>query len=179
MFKLWTIPGVLRLIESPQDSQSGTNSTASDSQEGDINPASDTPPPSAEGEPLGEPGIKALKAEREARQKAETDLAEVRAALQNATATDSQALADAQARVDALEKSLWRSEAGRRFALPEDLLDRLQGSTLDEVLADAKTLADLVKPKPPQDLLRGIGGGEVSNLKGRDLLANQFQSKRS
>lgn len=113
-------------------------------------PAADGGNGEAPDEKLGEPGIRALKAEREARDKAEKDLAEAKAALQK---IEDEKLSDIdRARKDvaeaaALTASL-RLENARLAALathpvPKDYQDLVTGTDAESFLASAKKVAAL------------------------------------
>jgi hypothetical protein len=71
---------------------------------------------------------------------------------------------ETQKRIDALEAEKLRFEVAFEIGLPKELVPRLQGSTKEELLADADSLLELVSPakRPPtnrpQESLRG--GGE-------------------
>jgi hypothetical protein len=63
-------------------------------------------------------------------------------------------LADVTRRAEAAETRLLRSTVARRAGLPDDLADRLQGATEDELEADAKRLAELFAARPEQQPAR-------------------------
>lgn len=66
-------------------------------------------------------------------------------------------------RISDLETALARERVGRRLGLPDQLVDRLKGSTEEELLADAQALVDLVSPKATvkkRPTERLAGGGE-------------------
>lgn len=70
---------------------------------------------------------------------------------------------ESSGRIAELEKALLRERVGRRLGLPDALVDRLKGSTEDEIVADAEQLVDLVSsPKAtarkPVEKLRPGGG---------------------
>ena len=56
---------------------------------------------------------------------------------------------DKDKRITDLESENLRIRVGARLGLPESLIDRLRGSTEEEVLKDAETLLDLVSTKRP------------------------------
>lgn len=66
-------------------------------------------------------------------------------------------------RIGELESTVLRYEVGYELGLPAPLVDRLKGSTRDELIDDAKSLLDLVgtpKASPgskPMEALRGGG----------------------
>jgi hypothetical protein len=127
-------------------------------------PATPAPAPGATPElqypdGLGDPGTRALDAEREARRAAETKLAEFEAARQ----------ADEDAKLSELDRfrkqaqELQASDSAKdsvimrmRFAMenqvPTAWVDRLKGNTAEELAADWATLQPtLVPPVPPVD----------------------------
>lgn len=128
-------------------------------------------------EPLGEAGLKALHSERDARAEAEkraaalqTQLDEFEAAklsdLEKAQRAAEAATAQAtalQAEVEARDLQILRQAVGGEFGLSPKLVARLQGSTEDELRADAKELAALVpdsspSPFPKADPSQGVQG---------------------
>lgn len=150
--------------------------------------------------PLGEGGLKALNAERDARAAAET----ARAAAEKESA-------DLKARLDAIEQSkltelekvqkdmaataertskleaeiaardllLLKQKIGAEFQLPAELVARLQGDTDDALRADAKSLADLVpdkSPFPKADPSQGAKGA-VSGGTNADRFASFIDAK--
>lgn len=138
---------------------------------------------------LGEKGIKALQAEREARQQAEKDAAAreqelfaMREKLQqfeDAQRTDEEkrehALNEAREQNLKLQKQLeelnHRNMVMRVAAeaeLPSDLVDRLRGETEDELREDAKSLKKLVAPKTSGKFSRVPEAGDDHTKKKRD-----------
>lgn len=123
---------------------------------------------------LGDAGKAALQKERDARKAADKELRELRARVQqfeDAKKTDEQRNAE---RIEALQKDAakaLRYEAAEKSGLPLSLSQRLNGSTLDELIADAEQLKQLLgtaapaapatpsTPKP--DPRQGGGQGEV------------------
>ena len=121
------------------------------------------------GEPaeLGEGGKKALDAERAARKAAEKLAADARAELDKIQRANESALEKAQREAKEAQEAASKatSDALRlRVAvakgLPEALVNRLQGSTEEELAADAESLLALVRtPTAPQpDLSQGAKG---------------------
>lgn len=101
---------------------------------------------------LGDAGKAALQKEREARKAADKELRDLRARVQqfeDAKKTDEQRTAD---RIEALQKDAakaLRYEAAEKSGLPLSLSQRLNGSTLEELMADAEQLKQLVGTAQP------------------------------
>jgi colicin import membrane protein len=115
-------------------------------------PTSQDPPanPDVPDEKLGEPGLKALKAERDARAKAEQDLADARAALQqieDAKLSDIQRAqkeaADAATTAASLRLENARLAALAEHPVPKDYQDLVTGTDAESFLASAKKVAAL------------------------------------
>ena len=148
-----------------------------------------------DGDKLGEGGLKALKAEREARAKAEKDLAERDRRikeLEDAGKSEDQKRIE---RLEALEKSdaekaatlaakdamLLRYEIAADKGIDLKAAARLQGTTREEIAADADELKKLLSPGRSGDGTQfhrereangGQGGGTSSSLQaGRDAFA--------
>lgn len=167
----------------------------SDKQTTEDNNVEQQPTPNDE---LGENGIKALQAERDARQQAEKDaaarereLSEMREKLQafeDAQRTDEEkrehALNEARATSAQLKADLeqeTRLNLALRVAidteLPAELIDRLKGDTEEELLEDAKQLKRLVAPKPTGKFSRVPEAGDDHSKKKSDpgsLFADAF-----
>lgn len=117
-------------------------------------PADDDVP--GDQEPLREPGLKALRAERARAEKAEQELAALKKAQADAAKTETQrqadALAEAQAHAAAAEARSLRYEIAAELGLSLKLAARLQGATREELVADAEQFqADLAGTKPADD----------------------------
>lgn len=124
-----------------QADESGDESTSQQSAEGD-KPEAD--------EKLGEPGLKALQAERDARTKAEKDLADAKAALQRIEDDKLSEIERARKDKEEAEKTVsqLRLETARLTALathpvPADYQDLVQGTDADSFMASAKKVAEL------------------------------------
>lgn len=122
----------------------------------DVAPPAATPPASAPDAPLGEPGLKALQAERDARSRAEAEAATLRKQIEDATKTAEQKMADdlkaAQDLATTNATRAMRYEVAAAKGLDLKLATRLAGSTREELEADADTLKALipaVAPAPP------------------------------
>jgi hypothetical protein len=128
-------------------------------------PTPPAPPAPGPDDPLGPAGLKALQAERDRVKALETQLAAL-APLQKlaeafgATAEPGSGKSDVDAlreRFDAQERDLiaertarWRAEIAAETGLSAQLAARLQGTTRDELLADAQALAALIPAAPPE-----------------------------
>ena len=118
--------------------------------------------------PLGEPGLRALQAEREARAETERRLAEAQRKLDEAAAEKLSELEKAQQSAAAAQQAMQEAASAKeltyaenlrlRFALengvPGAWVDRLRGNTVDELAADWQTiqptLAPAVDPNAPR-----------------------------
>ena len=120
-------------------------------------------------EPLGEGGLKALKAEREANKAAKAKIAEYETKIKAFEDRDKTEAEKTAEKLSQLEKDsqtsaakALRLEVALDKGLPKALATRLQGSTKEELESDADTLLSLVKtdsktiPKP--DRSQGKGG---------------------
>ena len=135
------------------------------------------PPPAKDDkpdEPLGENGLKALQAEREARKALEDRLKKLSPLEKIAEALGGGDPEKGKSEIEQLterlsqhEKDLleertarWKLEAISAHKLPAEWADRLRGTTRDELLADAETLAKLL-PTQPQSQFQGTADGGV------------------
>lgn len=154
-----------------------------------------TPPnPAPEDQPLGPAGQKALAAEREARKELEKKLAALAPLQQLADVIGGgQPKPDGKSEVDLLnekfasyEQSLadersarWRAEVANAKGLSPQLAARLQGSSLEELAADADALIALLPPAGPRtpqpDPSQGARGGQP----GPDLEAQIAAAQKS
>lgn len=136
-------------------------------------PAPQPDPPAKDGdEPLGEPGKKALQAERDARaaaEKREKDLAARLQEIEDRDKTEEQKRAERLAALEESDKSktakLLRYEVAAAKDIPLSAADRLKGSTKEEIEADADALKALLAgsgatppPTPKPDPSQGSGG---------------------
>lgn len=90
------------------------------------------------------------------------ELAELTKKTNEATATNSATIADLQAKLAAAELSVIRSQVCSEVGLPATMATRLQGSTEEEIRADAKNLAKFVAPQvfpANPEPAHGTGGG--------------------
>ena len=93
-------------------------------------------------EPLGEGGLKALQAERDARKAAEKTFTDAQAAWDIEKATFSKQLADATKERDEARLEAARSSVFRTKNIPSELEEFITGATKDELAASAdKALA--------------------------------------
>ena len=128
----------------------------------------DTPPATGEGaptdeaaagdEPLGEPGKKALVAEREARKQAQANLAALQKQIDDANKTAEQKaaeeLAEAKKAVAASDAKALRYEIAAEKGVDLKLASRLVGTTREDLEADADKLLGLlgaIKPAKGKD----------------------------
>lgn len=75
-----------------------------------------------------------------------------------------QAVNEYKSKVTELETSILRADVARRYNLPDALVERLQGDTAEELEADAKALASLVKtPSEPARLKGGLNPRQESD----------------
>lgn len=114
-------------------------------------PAAPVVTPEPKEEALGEGGIKALQAERDARAKAEKDLSDAQARLQeieDAKLSDIQKAqkdaSDAAERVSALESANARLTALAKYPVAEEYQDLVTGSDAASYEASAKRVSELL-----------------------------------
>lgn len=138
-------------------------------------------------EPLGENGLKALNAERDARKLADQKVKDLEKQIEDSKKTAEQRAADdleaEKAGRLAAETRALKFEVAAEAGLDLKLAARLTGATREELVADAAELLTMVgatpanpKPDPNQ------GGGGNAPAKGvnagRDLFAEQHPSKK-
>ncbi|MCI1635200.1 hypothetical protein [Bifidobacterium sp.] len=167
MHTRWNFLRHVRMIVADGGEGSGT-----DSGQGDPEPKPDenhAEQQGVESEKLGENGLRALKAEREANKAAKAKLAEYEAQIQAFKDKDKTESEKEAERLQALEKS--NSENARKAlqyevaaekGIPLKLAARLHGADKDAMLADADELLPLIqqtKPNIPKpDKSQGRGG---------------------
>lgn len=136
----------------------------------------------ADGE-LGEGGLKALEAERKARaaaEKAQKALEAKVKAFEDAQKTDADRAAERIAELEQKAAQATRYEAAEKAGLPLSLAARLNGSTLEEMVADAEQLKQLLAgaaptpdvpstPKPDRRQGGGTDNAVGTMTAGRDL----------
>ncbi|TLF72915.1 hypothetical protein [Nocardia cyriacigeorgica] len=172
------------------------------STEGDPpNPApTGTPPPPptpAEPEPsgpdeLGDGGKKALETERAARKAAEKARREAEAKVQAFEDAQKSEAQRTQERIEQLEKTAakaLRYEAAEKSGLPLSLAGRLSGATLDELIADAAELKQLLgaaapaepaaPPTPKPDPRQGGGQADAGGSMDSGRAAYQARKNRN
>lgn len=155
--------------------EGGDNGAGSDSGTSQDQPADDN----TGDEKLGEPGIKALHAERDARKQAEKDLEETRARikeLEDASKSDDQKQAERlqtleqsdrqkDSKISSLEADLTRYRVAAAEGLDLEAAERLRGSTEDEIRADAKEFAKKFGTKRPGEVPgAGVRGSDNPNV---------------
>lgn len=124
----------------------------------DQTPDTNAPEAAAE-ETLNEGGVKALRAERDARKAAETRVKDLEAqvaalsvSLDEAKTAGTVAADQAAATVADLQARLARAEVIHSMKVPDALADFLQGSNTEELTASAeKLLAAIPAPAPASD----------------------------
>lgn len=124
----------------------------------DQTPDTNAPAPAAE-ETLNEGGVKALRAEREARKAAdarvkdlEAQIAALSVSLDEAKTAGTVAAEQAAAQVAELQAKLAHAEVIHSMNVPDALADFLQGSTAEELTESAeKLLAAIPAPAPASD----------------------------
>lgn len=124
----------------------------------DTTPDTNAPAPAAE-ETLNEGGVKAMRAEREARKAAdarvkdlEAQIAALSVSLDEAKTAGTVAAEQAAAQVAELQAKLARAEVIHSMNVPDTLADFLQGSTAEELTESAeKLLAAIPAPAPASD----------------------------
>lgn len=169
-------------------SDSGTNAQTNTTNQ-------DQPTDNNGDEKLGEPGIKALHAERDARKQAEKDLEETRARikeLEDASKSDDQKQAERlqtleqsdrqkDSKISSLEADLTRYRVAAAEGLDLEAAERLRGSTEDEIRADAKEFAKKFGTKRPGEVpgagARGSDNPNVTPGVGRMQAAYASTSK--
>lgn len=127
---------------------------------------------------LGENGVKALQAEREARKAAEKAVADLNAKLQgfeDAKLSDieraNKAAADAAAELASLRTENARSKVALEKGVPADLIEFLTGDTAEDMAAKADVLmARLSSPGVPKPDPSQGGSGQAHALNGDPLL---------
>jgi hypothetical protein len=96
---------------------------------------------------LGDPGKKALDAERTARKAAEKSMKDLAAkvkAFEDAQKSDADKASERIADLEKQAAKALRYEAAESAGLPLKLAARLQGDSLDDMIADAKALKELI-----------------------------------
>ena len=152
-------------------------------------PPESTPPPAhpappAADEKLGEAGIKALQAERDARKQAEDQLKTLRQQIEDANKTAEQKAADdlAAAQKAAAESAAraLRYEVAAAKGLDLKLAPRLTGATQEELEADADQLKELLgtaAPKVPKPDPSVGAGGDVKPKTIQDAISAHYASR--
>lgn len=136
---------------------------------------------------LGAPGLKALQAEREAREAAETRARALEKQIEDSKKSTEEKAADdlvaAQKAASDSAATVLKYKAAEATSLPLAAAERLTGTTLDELKADAenlKTLLGAAKPGAPKpDHTQGGGSSEKTSSvgAGRDLFTEKRGKK--
>ena len=112
--------------------------------QGDPAQATKTPEVKSDADALGDPGKRALQAERDARQKAEADLAALRKEIADANKTAeekaAEALREAQELAATNGAKALKYEIAAELGVPLAMASRLVGSTREEIEKDAAAL---------------------------------------
>ena len=166
MHKRWNFLRFIRTVVAEVD---GGGSDSGEDRSDSVKPDVEDPKPE-DNESLGENGMKALKAEREANKAAKARIAEYEAkikAFEDKNKTESEKEAE---RIQALEKSnaensrkALQYEVAAEKGIPLKLATRLRGDERDAMLNDADELLPLIhnemKPTTPKpDRSQGHGG---------------------
>lgn len=152
-------------------------------------------PKAPETEPLGEGGIKALQAEREARAAAEAETARLKAIVDEAEAAKlsdieraQKAAADAAAEADRLRLDNARLAALAAHPVPAEYQDLVVGTDAESFASSAKRISELlasrgVKADPVRESGMNPGGGSDSKsggsiAAGREMFAAKSSKKK-
>ena len=175
--------GGFTMTANPLEGAEGVNPPA--------NPPAGTPDPKPD-EPLGEPGLKALQAERDARAKAEADLATLRKQVEDAGKSAEQKAADdlkaAQDVAATATLTALKYEVAADKGIDLKLAARLTGATKAELEADAENFKAMLgakptgtnSPKPDQSQGKGADGGKTVGVSaGRDLYRDTHPSSKT
>lgn len=155
-------------------------------------PETSEKPSATQGETLGENGLKALNAEREARKEADKRLKE---ALEKINAFEEAQLSEqektkrkveqtekllieARAEQERLQHELLARDVASEFQIPANAVHRLQGSTREELEADAKELAKLFAPKGARkpEPVHEVGAGARPKTTTAQMFGSAIQS---
>lgn len=146
----------------------------------------------AKGETLGEGGIKALQAEREARSTAEKQIAELNARLkefEDAQKSDEERKSEAEAEQQRqfeetakakaeAESRLLRYEVAADKGIDLKFVNRINGSTKEELEADADAFLELLgkvtPPAPKPDPSAGRGAEQVKPSSLQDAIGQHY-----
>lgn len=153
-------PMRLRFIQEPDDEPGGGSADSSGDQDPPENKGdadTDTPDDDKDGpEPFN--ADRALEKIRKLNSENRNLREAKKAAEDKAAGSD-----DKDKRITALEAEKLRIRIGYRNGLPDELIDRLQGTTEEEILADAEKLLGAItgskKPDPSRRPKEALGGG--------------------
>lgn len=154
----------------------------------------ETPPPASDPDKLGEGGVKALQSERDARSRAEKDLSAANARikeLEDATkSTDDRERErvanleksdrEKDGTISGLESKLLRYEIAAAKGLDLKAALRLQGSTREEIEADADDFAKSFASSAPGEVpgAGARGTTEVKTTPGLGTLQHAYETSR-
>lgn len=88
-----------------------------------------------------------------------------------------QILADYDQKLAEADMKVAKLDAGRKFGLPDELIARLQGSTPEELLADAEKLAPLISKSPRVPAPVPPSGGRNPREGSDDLTPEELYEK--
>lgn len=184
MPKSWRKNRNLCFIETPAGEPAGGGAAST----------TEPPEPAKGDEALGAPGLKALQAERDAREAAEKKAQDLEKQIEDSKKSTEQKAADdllaAQKQASDSAATVLKYKAAEACGLPLAAAERLSGTTLDELKADAENLKSLLgngkapAPKPdPSAGGGGAGGGSGDDAAGsvsagRDLYAERRGPKK-
>lgn len=180
----------LRFVIEPVEGGGSSTDGESEKPSGEQGSSEEGAKPS-EDDTLGEKGLKALKAERDARAKAEADLAALRKEIADSKLTAEQKaaadLAEAQKTAQENAAKALRYEVAASKGLDLSLAPRLVGATKADLEADADALKESIgkagtgTPRPDPSAGGGAGGADktASVGAGRDLYAERHKSKNT
>ena len=158
--------------------------------EAPVTPAAEPATGPADGD-LGDAGKAAIQKERDARKAADKARREAEAALQqlqDAHKTDEQRNADRMAQLEQDAAKALHYEAAERVGLPLAMAMRLNGSTIDELVADGEQFKQLLgsaaptppaPPAPKPDPRQGGGQAETGGSMESGRAAYQARKNRN
>lgn len=169
-----------------------TNADVTENKEPQAEPVVENQGAKPEQETLGENGLKALNTERELRKEADKRLKEALdkiSAFEDMQRTEEEKrehalkqaqdqLAEARAEQERLAHEILARDVATEFQIPANAVHRLQGSTREELEADAKELAKLFAPKGARkpEPVREVGAGARPKTTTAQMFGSAIQS---